>query len=74
VVGYPGSTRANLAGTDAKPMNRTLAGRPSTRGRAGEILAPDTNEAAALALLTPAGEAVLAGAQTLARRAIAPAT
>jgi integrase len=52
---------------DVKPPNRTLAG-------PGEILPPAAAAAAVPAALTPAGEAALAAAQALAKKATAPAT
>ena len=49
---------------DVKPPNRTLA--------VSETIVPPA--AAAAAALTPAGEAALAAAQALAKKATAPAT
>jgi integrase len=62
---------------DVTSPNRTLAGRPSMRGRAGETLPPEVAAAAVAAALpapTASGQAALAAAQALAKKATAPAT
>jgi hypothetical protein len=62
---------------NAKPPNQPRPGRPSMQGGAVEILPPDPCETALTTpflMLTQAGEAALAAAQALAKKATAPAT